>query len=46
MEFYVLQSVQIGSMAHSVASQVVQEDHSVTVKRSGREAVVTFPVLE
>jgi hypothetical protein len=45
-EFYLLQSVQICSMAHSAASQAVQEDHSVAVKRPGHDAVVYGPVWE
>ena len=45
-EFYLLQSVQIGSMAQSAASRGVQEDNSVAVKRQGRDALVYFPVCE
>jgi len=33
-------------MAHSAACQGEQEDNSVAVKRTGREAVVSFLVLE
>ena len=43
-KFHLLQSVQIDSMAPSAASQGVQEDNSVAVKRTGREAVVCCPV--
>jgi hypothetical protein len=39
-EFYLLQSVQIGSVAQSAASRGVEEDHFVALKRPGRDAVV------
>jgi len=42
--FYLFQYDQIGCMAHSAASQGVREDHSVAVKRSGRDAVGCCPV--
>jgi hypothetical protein len=45
-EFYVLQSVQIGSMAHSAAFRVVEEDPAVAVKRLGRDAVFCCPVRD
>ena len=43
-EFYLLQSVQIGCMAHSTTSQGVQETHSVAVKRPGRNTLFYCPV--
>ena len=43
-ESYLLQSVQIGSMAHLAASQGVQEDHSVVLKRPEPHPVVYCPV--